>query len=694
MLDQDPPLEKLKIVVNLLNQKHFKQSLSLSHDMLKAFPKSMILFNIIGASNSGLKQFDDAIKSYKKALELNPNYAEAYYNMGIAFKNMGSHVSAIDCYKKALKIQPKYAEANYNMGNALKFIGDLEAAIKSYKYAINNKPDFVEAYNNMGNTLTDMGDHVKAIETYFQAIKIRPNYPDTYKNMGFALKMVVFTEPNSDLNEIISYIIDKKNIIKPTDISRPAINLLKFDPAIKKLLEKCLSGEINESVECIVSDLSRNPLLLKLMSVCAIPDTQLEAAFRDIRYSLIKSVNKIKSSPDLLRFQSALALHCFTNEYVYYQNDKETSLIKSLETVIEDTLLKGEQPKPILVLCLASFKALYRYKWSDLLEITPTINDVVTRQIVEPKQENQLKSDLPTLQKITNQISSKVRDQYENNPYPRWINTGLSLKPVPFSEINKNLKLRLIDKRIIDIEAPNILIAGCGTGQQSIYVASTFKNAKILSVDLSLSSLAYAKRKTNELGIQNIDYMQADILDLSKLNRKFDIIYCSGVLHHMDQPMAGWRSLINCLEEGGLMNIGLYSNLARQHIVKIRRELKQLGIGSDDDVIRSFRRDLINSGEEHHKKIRRSYNFYSLSEIRDLLFHVREHRFTIPEIKDCLAELNIEFCGFGSDVILRDFKQVYSEEADLYNLEKWNQFEEVNQNAFMTMYQFWCQRLD
>ena len=694
MQDQDPPIEKLRLVVNLLNQKDFKQSLSLSHDMLKAFPQSIILLNIIGASNSGLKQYDDAIKSYKKALKLNSNYAEVYYNMGIAFKNMGSHESAIDCYKKALKIQPKYAEANYNMGNALNFIGDLEAAIKSYKYAINNKHDFVEAYNNMGNTLIDMGNREEAIETYFQAIKIRPNYPDTYKNMGFALKMTKFTEPNSNLKEIISYILDQKTIIKPIDISRAAISLLKFDPDIKKLLEKCLSGEIYESVESIVLDLSRNPLLLKLMSVSAIPDLQLEAAFRDIRFSLIKSVNKIKSYPDLLHFQSALALHCFTNEYVYYQNDKETSLIKSLETSIEDTLLKGEQPKPILVLCLASFKALYSYTWSDLLEITPTIKDVVTRQIVEPKQENQLKSDLPTLQKITNQISSKVRGQYEDNPYPRWINTALNLKPISFSEISKNLKLRLIDKKIFDIEAPNILIAGCGTGQQSIYVASKFKNAKILSVDLSLSSLAYAKRKTNELGIQNIDYMQADILDLSKLNRKFDIIYCSGVLHHMDQPMAGWRSLKNCLEEGGLMNIGLYSNLARQHIVKIRRELKQLGIGSDDDLIRSFRSDLINSGEEHYKKIRTANNFYSLSEIRDLLFHVKEHRFTIPKIKDCLAELKLEFCGFSSEAILRDFKQIYSDDTDLYNLEKWNQFEELNQNAFITMYQFWCQRLD
>ena len=73
MLNQDPPIEKLRLAVNLLDQKNFKQSLSLAHDMLKVFPKSMILFNIIGASNSGLNQFDDAIKSYKKALLLNPN---------------------------------------------------------------------------------------------------------------------------------------------------------------------------------------------------------------------------------------------------------------------------------------------------------------------------------------------------------------------------------------------------------------------------------------------------------------------------------------------------------------------------------------------------------------------------------------------------------------------------------------------
>ena len=270
---------------------------------------------------------------------------------------------------------------------------------------------------------------------------------------------------------------------------------------------------------------------------------------------------------------------------------------------------------------------------------------------------------------------------------------GLSLNPTPFSKTTKKLKLRLFDNTINDVEAPNILIAGCGTGQHSIGTASKIKNAKVLAVDLSLSSLAYAKRKTEELGFQNIDYMQADILDLGKLDRKFDIIESSGVLHHLDEPMAGWRSLTDCLELGGLMKIGLYSELARQHIVRMREEINQSGIGSSDVAMRSFRSNVINSSEEHHKRIRSSINFYSLSELRDLLFHVQEHRFTIPQLKDCLSELDLKFCGFEADVIVRDFKLTNTGVDDPYNLDKWHSYEEANPNTFIAMYQFWCQKV-
>ena len=74
----------------------------------------------------------------------------------------------------------------------------------------------------------------------------------------------------------------------------------------------------------------------------------------------------------------------------------------------------------------------------------------------------------------------------------------------------------------------NVLIAGCGTGKQ-ILQAQTYRNAKIVAIDLSLSSLAYAQRKITELGIDNVELIQMDILEVPLLEMKFDIIECGGV---------------------------------------------------------------------------------------------------------------------------------------------------------------------
>ena len=75
-----------------------------------------------------------------------------------------------------------------------------------------------------------------------------------------------------------------------------------------------------------------------------------------------------------------------------------------------------------------------------------------------------------------------------------------------------------------------------------------------------------------------MEYLQADILDLYLLGRKFDIIESVGVLHHMDKPIAGWKILTDLLNPGGLMKIGLYSELARHQIVKIREEIAFLKV--------------------------------------------------------------------------------------------------------------------
>ena len=84
------------------------------------------------------------------------------------------------------------------------------------------------------------------------------------------------------------------------------------------------------------------------------------------------------------------------------------------------------------------------------------------------------------------------------------------------------IKLKFRSDKFTEVKRPDILIAGCGTGQHSIGTATRFKDAKVLAIDLSLSSLAYAKQ-TEELGIENLEYLQTDILDLCQLNKQFDL---------------------------------------------------------------------------------------------------------------------------------------------------------------------------
>ena len=157
--------------------------------------------------------------------------------------------------------------------------------------------------------------------------------------------------------------------------------------------------------------------------------------------------------------------------------------------------------------------------------------------------------------------------------------------------------------------------------------------------------------------------------------------------------MAGWKVLTDCLKLGGLMKIGLYSELARQHIVEIRREIRQSTIGSSDDAMRSFRSSVRKSEKDHHKLILHSSDFYSLSTLRDLLFHVQEHRFTLPQIQDCLSDLGLSFCGFEADKIVQDFELTNTGLGDIYDLNKWNSYEEANPRTFLGMYQFWCQKI-
>lgn len=162
-------------------------------------------------------------------------------------------------------------------------------------------------------------------------------------------------------------------------------------------------------------------------------------------------------------------------------------------------------------------------------------------------------------------------------------------------------------------------------------------------MDISRASLACAVRRCNELRLANIRFAQADILALGMLPERFDLVECSGVLHHTADPLAGWRVLLGLLKPGGVMKLGLYSELGRRHISAAR------------ELVAALR------------------DFYSASGARDLI---------------------VEFLGFEftDRSALRAYRERFPGDPAALSFDNWASFEQEHPDTFASMYQFWIRR--
>jgi 2-polyprenyl-3-methyl-5-hydroxy-6-metoxy-1,4-benzoquinol methylase len=360
--------------------------------------------------------------------------------------------------------------------------------------------------------------------------------------------------------------------------------------------------------------------------------------------------------------------------------------------------LETDEPIPLLwLVAIAAYVPLHKIAGADTLlqrSWPKPVAMLLDCQVREPLEEHRLAASIPALTVIDDSVSCAVRAQYEESPYPVWVRVPQSLKS---STVDADLMARFPHAPIRErpsTDRTEILIAGCGTGQQAVEIAQQYTNASVLAVDLSLASLSYARRQTETLGLRNIEYAQADILRLGALDRMFDVIVCTGVLHHMAEPEAGLAALLSRLRSHGIMLLGFYSELARQDVVAVQRDAAERGFTATADDIRRFRQEIMNLDDASPlKAIAAVPDFYSASECRDLLFHVQEHRTTLPVIKTMLARHDLELLGFEIDSATRGaYAADYPGDKAMRDLDNWQAFETRRPNTFAGMYQFWAQK--
>ena len=144
-------------------------------------------YNDSGVNHNRKREYDKAIVNFTKAIDLNPNYAEAHKNRGVAYRLKGEFDHAIKDFTKAIDLNPNYAEAHKNRGVAYRLKGEFDHAIKDFTKAIDLNPNYAEAHNNRGLGYNDgKGQYDKAIVDLTDAIKLKPDFAEAYNNRGVA----------------------------------------------------------------------------------------------------------------------------------------------------------------------------------------------------------------------------------------------------------------------------------------------------------------------------------------------------------------------------------------------------------------------------------------------------------------------------------------------------------------------------
>jgi ubiquinone/menaquinone biosynthesis C-methylase UbiE len=637
-------------------------------------------------------QYKEALNSYQSCLEQYPDCAKAFSGAVSLIKEQPS-----------LNISLEEFGITYNtesLQNAL--LATLQAFEKfeeglSYSEALCT----LEPSNWMFPALTgklylNRGEFERAINAFDAALQLAPNSIQCRDNLLKTFYYLGSGKFDANTKRWVTLFLKEPDTVDIGVLARVWLMLLFTDPDYIEIMRGQLHTE-NKNFDLWINDLSdetlshlTNDYLLDGLGICVVANINIEKLLTHLRRTILSySINNPKQAPDwATNFAFALAEQCFLNEYIYEQTKDEKDQIETLLKAFND----GHNITPLSVAALAcyhplnSFPALRKTLFTLLNNNSKGLfQRVIRQQIEEPETEQKLKKEIKTFASIDNETSQKVRNQYESNPYPRWISTG-SLE---------NDEGNFVFSETDPLKSHDILIAGCATGHIPIKVSKNYPSSSITGIDLSLSSLAYGLRKAQEMKIENLELMHGDILELENLNKKFDIIFSSGVLHHMKNPEAGWQVLANILKPDGLMKIGLYSELERQHISDCRQYIVDHKIPNTPDGIRQIRKIIAGLPAGHaFKKVMPFNDFYSTSMMQDLLFHVQEQCFTIPRIEKALNDFDLEFLSFSMLLpqTVQQYSQNFPDDPAMTNLENWDTYEHQYPDTFTGLYQFWCRK--
>lgn len=680
-----------------------------------------------------------------------PNRTPLLANLGAALQSSGDTAGALDAYREALRLSPDLPEVHNNLARLHQETGNPDAAIEELRRATAGRPanqplplplrrallsllvaagrtaeaeaeafgiartapEDAELCFGIAAVFLQGGWRDQALPYVRKAIRLAPDVPRNWIAFAEALRDATTPEPDEGLRADLLAALGRPEV-EGSGLARAIAGVLMASPVIRTLaaLPENDGPALDDASRALLADgslagLAEDALLLAHLRAAPVCDPTLERALTRLRRVLLLALTGpgLPDRPSWRALCAAIAEQCFLNEYVFAETDGEFQVLAVLLRAAEAALDRKEQPPAVLVALLGAYRPLYRWERAAALQALSWPEEIarlLNRQVAEPLAEATIQAELPALTQISHPVSVGVRAQYEENPYPRWMTTGLLPEPVPLPRFLHALfphaalptspAWNAPGWEAPGWEAPEVLVAGCGTGREAVWAATTLKNAKVLAVDLSRRSLAYATRQSRRLGLTGIEFAQADLLELGTLGRRFDVIHSVGVLHHMEDPVAGLRVLRGLMRPHGVMEVGFYSAAARRPILAARQFIAERGHPPTLDGIRRVRRDILGLPDNHPARaVVHSPDFYGTSACRDLLMHVHELHVTLPWLAGAFETLGLEFLGFrlADPAVAALYRKRFPEDPAMTSLARWDRLEAEHPMIFGGLYQAW-----
>lgn len=635
----------------------------------------------------------------ERALAIEPQHPEALAARALCAAALAGPAQALADFDQILQADPDQPAALANRAMLLADLGRLDEALDAFSRALAVDPRNPGLHAQRAALLARLGRSGEALDEYRLALRSDPG--SHAAGLGF-MHLVLETghAPGRGDREFEALALRGMRApwAKPAAVATVLLALLRSEPAMARLLDPRAAHPALSPAA--IAALAGDPLLAALLEGALVPDAGFERFAAILRGQLLQQAaapGRADDSP-LLALHCALATQCHLNDHVYATPADELACARALRDRLQ-AALAGSAPPPAAQWwpAVASYLPLAELQGIDavLAQSWPEpVARLLDRTVREPLDERHRQAGLQRLTPVIDAVSDAVRAQYEQNPYPKWPALARSPRRLDLAEYVRNRVPECGYRPRHAAGRVEVLNAGCGTGQQPIDTALRLAGAQILAIDLSLASLAYGARMAEAMGVRNVHFAQADLLELSHLGRRFDLIESTGVLHHLARPAKGLGVLAALLAPGGAIRLSLYSRAARRCVVAARALIAEHGLQPVPDDIRRCR-ETINALPDAApaRAVMAFADFYSLNECRDLLFHVQEHHFDLPGVHSLLADAGLRLLGLELEPAQRAAAaRDPGGPHPTSGLDAWAAYEARHPDFFAGMYHVWAMR--